>query len=137
MMILLGTSSAGGGGDNATLQNASLFHYAALPSYASVGIRLHSDGTVDYREGVYYTNAYTWLTGTGANSDYEARWTTNTGTLTLGTAGSWLALSTAREWGTGDNTACTGTLELRMAAVPNTVLATATISLTAVTDSGE
>lgn len=140
MMILLGTGSAGGGGgggDNATLQNANLFDYAVLPSLADVGIRLHSDGTVDYRERGYYSNAYTWLTGTETNADYEARWTTTAGALSSGTTGSWLVLSTAREWRVGGNNTCTGTLEIRMAAVPNTVLATATITLTAETDSGE
>ena len=78
----------------------------------------------------------TWQSG-GSASDYEARWTTTSGTLSGGTAGSWLGLGTSRSWSRNrtDNTAgtntCVGTLEIRMAASPNTVLSTSTVTLEA------
>ena len=134
MMILLSTSSSAGSGDNATLQDDSIFGFASSPSVASAGIRLHSDGTVDYRDTGFYMNAYTWLTGTGANSDYEALWTSTDGAPDSGTVGSWLVLSTSREWIKSGNGTCTGTVKIRMAAVPNTVLATATVTLFAETE---
>lgn len=80
-----------------------------------------------------------WVTPTGsAGAAYEARATVTSGALTSGTTGSWLALSTTREWecyatytgGVVVETA-TITVEIRRAS-DSVVLATATgIVLTA------
>jgi hypothetical protein len=80
----------------------------------------------------------TWLTGGGTNADYEARasnLTGNTGNAT-GTYNTWLVLSTSRTWGLvagaiGTLRTTSFTLEIRMAASPNTVLATATVNMEA------
>lgn len=65
---------------------------------------------------------------------FEARLVTGAGTLTAGTADTWQALSTDREYkvsiaGVGPSVAFTGTLEIRRG---STTLDTAAISLTAV-----
>ena len=61
-----------------------------------------------------------WIAGGSAFvSQYEARWTTITGSLTSGTVGTWQALSTSRAWSksaTGVDATVTGTLEIRWAA---------------------
>ena len=125
---------------SASLSNDTVWDLAISPTDAFAGIRVHSDGTVDNRTNVSanYTNQYTWLTGAGStNADYEVRWTTTAGTLSAGTAGTWMVLSTSREFTRNEtrngffSSSCTGTLEIRMAASPFTVLATATITLQA------
>ena len=70
----------------------------------------------------------------GPASGYEARFTILSGTLSTGTAGSWLNLGTTRTWtvsrSTIGSTICQGTVEIRDAATL-AVLATATITLEA------
>lgn len=107
-------------------------HLTVSPTDANCVLTLSSAGTWTCTG----TAGGTWQEG-GAAGDYEARWTTTSGTLTSGTAGTWQALSTSRSW-TKTNTnnslssvSVTGTLEVRMAAAPNTVLSTTTVTLTA------
>lgn len=75
----------------------------AQPGSAEARIRLNTDGTLDTylaNGGGYSTVSNEWLqlSRTGAGSDWRVRATLNSGTLTSGTTGSFLALSTAREW---------------------------------------
>lgn len=124
----------------ATLSNATYIHTTVSPANATAGFRLDNDFSADSLAGAAYTERYTWKTGSGAAADYEARWTTISGSLSSGTAGTWLGLGTDRVWtrtrtadGIGSDTVV-GTVEIREAAAPNTVLATATITLTASVD---
>jgi hypothetical protein len=109
------------------------------PADASAYIEVYSNGTY-YTSGVG-AGTSTWMGG-GTGADYEARWTPDplTGstyvalTSSSGT-GSWLSLGTSRIWQL-DNTSvdsrvARGTLEVRMAAAPNTVLSTTVVTLTA------
>lgn len=77
----------------------------------------------------------TWR-DSGASSDYQARASNLAGNTSnaTGTYNTWLALSTTRTWGLtpggiGTNRRITFTLEIRMAASPNTVLATTYVDL--------
>jgi hypothetical protein len=75
-----------------------------------------------------------WVTPTSAASDYEAFVTVTSGSLTGGTTGSWVALSSTRSWYiqsvvTGLTT-CVFTVQIRRVGT-GTVLDTATITLTA------
>lgn len=70
-----------------------------------------------------------------AGADYEARATVLTGALTTGTTGSWLALSTTREWsvtqsGGAGTTECVLLIEIR-AAGGGSPLASAQVTLVA------
>jgi hypothetical protein len=81
----------------------------------------------------------TWL-GAGAASDYDCRLTITSGTLSSGTAATWLNLGTSRTWSKNDPAAGTlaltgiGTLEIRRAS-DLVVVATSTLTLRAFNDS--
>jgi hypothetical protein len=81
----------------------------------------------------------TWL-GAGSASDYDCRATVTSGTLSSGTAGTWLNLGTSRTWSKNDPAAgtlaltCVMTLEIRRAS-DLVVVATSTVTLRAFNDS--
>lgn len=111
---------------------ASAEDFAIQPTDANAVLTLSSAGTWSATGG----GSGTWQSG-GAASDYDARMTTVTGTLTSGTAGTWQNLGTTQSWGRNETrngfytSTYTGTLEIRMAASPNTVLSTTSVTLTA------
>ena len=77
-----------------------------------------------------------WLVS-GAAADYQIRATLMSGTApTSGTMNTWQALSSNRSWalavGAGNDDFSTFKIEIRLAASPNTVLDTATITLNVV-----
>lgn len=100
---------------------------------ATAGYRLNSTGIAELLTGASYTTAETWLAG-GASSGYECRATITFGSLTSGTTGSWLSISSPREWYvsriSSGSSQCTFTLEIRNASTL-VVVASATIDLTA------
>lgn len=111
------------------LTDDTAFHEVNDPSDATASYSLNSGGTVS-GTGI---SGYSWLL-IGSNSDYEARATLLSGTLTSGTTGSWQALSTTRTWTRnrttiGQNTASI-TLEIRRVS-DSVVLDSATITLDA------
>ncbi len=103
------------------------------PADAFCLFRLNVSGAGQRNHAGSYITQFTWLLS-GAASDYECRMSTGSGTLSTGTAGSWLPLSSTQEWSrsrTGIGTAAyTGTLEIRDASTL-VVLASATVTLTA------
>lgn len=74
------------------------------------GYLVKSDGTAAKILVATETSLETWLT-LGTPSDYEVRATLNSGTTPVGTLGSWLALSTSREWSL---TSVSGTLSCEL-----------------------
>ncbi len=88
---------------------------------STAGYRLNTSGIAEKLENLSYTTLETWLV-LGAAASYEARATLNSGTLTSGTTGSWLALSSSREWTVDDSVSdaspveATITVEIRNAA---------------------
>lgn len=81
-----------------------------------------------------------WISPKTNMSNYECLATVTSGTLSSGTAGSWLNLGTPRSWsrnragGSTGQTSCTFTLSIRQVGT-TTVLASATITLLAQTES--
>ena len=120
-----------------TTQNVA--DYKVDPTDSHAKYRLNTSGAVEvYYEGSYHSITGQWKLTGAASSDYEARVTLTTGTLTSGTTGSWLGLGTSREW-TVERTSvglkyCSFITEIRLTASPFTVLATVTIDLTAEVD---
>lgn len=68
---------------------------------ATVGVEVNADGYFKENESIIgsesYPNLFQWKLQ-GAAGDYEVRATLDSGTLTSGTTGSWLACSTTRTW---------------------------------------
>lgn len=100
------------------------------------GYRLNASGIAESREKTTYTTLETWLIA-GAASDYEVRATITTSSgpgSVAGTFGSWLSLSSSREWSVNQPVSDLGssilqfTVEIRSAS-SGTVLDSATIHL--------
>jgi autotransporter-associated beta strand protein len=104
------------------------------PDDAYAGFALYSTGSIGVVEGsaLSYANVGTWRLS-GASSDYEARVTVNSGSLTSGTTGSWLALSASREWylarTTSGTSTATITVEIRRVS-DSVVVASKSVTLT-------
>lgn len=108
------------------------------PTNATAGIQLENDGdTVEIYQSGNVLIASWIVPRSAAGAAYEARVTVNTGTLTTGASGSWLALDTTRSWTVAQTVVGTKTanitLEIRKAST-GVVLATATFDLTATVD---
>lgn len=125
---------------SAFLQNVTRSGTAVSPANATASFRMNSSGVAQSAPtSGTYADEFTWLTE-GANSDFESRMTTVSGSLTSGTAATWEALSTTRTWSrnrTSDvagTTTYVGTLEIRRVS-DSVVVASCTITLNAtVTD---
>lgn len=107
---------------------------SASGTTATSTFQLEPDGDIGKYVNALYTDLGDWITPTGAAGNaYEAKMTTISGSLSSGTAGSWLALGTLRAWtrtsSSGTQT-YVGTLEIRRAS-DGTVLDSATITLQA------
>lgn len=115
------------------MPNFNDYDFAISPSNAFSGLTLNNDGTYTSGSG---GSSGTWRGG-GASSEYDARLTLTSGALTGGTLATWLNLGTSRTWSCNEtrdgyySSAFTGTLEIRMAASPYTVLSTTTVTLQA------
>ena len=71
---------------------------SSLSDVSLVGWKLHTDGTIDTREGASYVNKETWI-GACANSQYECFMTLNSGVAPSGPAlDTWHLCSTIRTW---------------------------------------
>lgn len=109
------------------------------PADAEALLRLEPDGDIwQFRLASSDDDIGDWMSpNSGApGGNYEARVTVTSGTLSSGTAGSWLALSANRDWARnrisdspGTQT-CVFTLEIRDASTL-VVLATSTVTLSA------
>lgn len=115
------------------------------PTDCYAAISVNSDGFV-YRgvgaPGIVFTKLNQWRLS-GSNSDYQVRWTTASGSpdpLSFGTEGVWESLTTTQVYQRNNtfngysSRICEGTLEIRMAAAPNTVLASSYVTLEAIVE---
>lgn len=126
---------------SATLTAPGLGYYQAQdlssPYSAQITFRLSNDGDVYTRASLSgvgsFVAQYTWR-GAGASADYDARVTVNSGSLSGGTAGTWLNLASNRDWAvlrtTAGTSICNITVEIRPAG-GGASLASATIDLRA------
>ncbi len=122
----------------AYLTDTTVFNGRLTPLNATAGVQVNTDGVLYNLQAASYTSEFTWLTSSGTpSSSYWVRWTNTSGTLSSGTAGSWLQLNSTREFSVtftddgGGSKSCTGTLEIAADSGGASVLATATITLTA------
>lgn len=124
----------------ATLSNRSVTSFTTPgPGTAISQFILNSDGRAQYvQDGVTSDVSGEWRVA-GASSDFEARATVNSGSLTAGTTGSWVGLSSTQTWSLTRSTAglsnCNFTLEIRRAS-DGVVLTSASITLTSEVDVG-
>jgi hypothetical protein len=115
----------------------SLWDFAIAPTNATTSLGVNSDGSYDAYQGGSLMYSGTWRQG-GASSDYQVRLTKTSGNNPTGAAlATWIACSSGAAWYINEtrdgyfSNAFTGTLEIRLAASPNTVLATASVSMSA------
>lgn len=130
MMVLLPGGPRGSSGPIVSISNGSVDASATSPSSATAYYELQSDGDTVTSDGAIAD----WLIGSVTGSDYECRATLVSGTLSTGTTGSWLALSSPRSWtvtrsSLGSKT-CTFDVEVGLVGT-STALDTARITLTA------
>lgn len=121
-----------------TLAGGSYTDTELDPGTAICGIRLAADGTATNVRNAQGNQAISgeWARPIDAGNGalYEARVTVTSGTLTTGTTGTWLALSSQRDWDVQRSTvgskACTFTLEIRRVS-DSVVVASASYTITA------
>lgn len=133
------TTISGTVSEPVALTNQSVFA-TNVGATATAGIRLGFDGVAaTLRNGGAFPISGQWLLG-GSAADYDARWTTTSGTLSGGNNGVWENLGNTRQWTRNRTvngvTTCWGTLEIRPAGGGAT-LVSATIDLTAEVAPGE
>jgi len=87
------SGGGGGGGGSVTLNANDYFHTVVDPADAAVTLSLTTAGDVT-GTGV---STYAWLLS-GAASDYEVKADLLSGSVSSGTTGSWLPLSSSRTW---------------------------------------
>lgn len=116
-----------------SITNQTSEHVVATPATATAGYRLNNSGSASKRvAGSYSAISNEWMLR-GSVSQYETRATLNSGSTPSGTLGSWLSLSTTRDWElttASGNITCSLTVEIRRAS-NGEVLDSATITLTA------
>ena len=100
------------------INGQSIFRSSSLN--ATAGYRVNTSGIAEQLLGTSYTTLETWLTSGYTASNYEVRATLQSGTTPSGTLGSWLALSSSREWSLnavvpGTTVDCTLLIEIRNA----------------------
>jgi len=114
-----------------------------VASYEDIGlgsalcsITFQADGNVRVVDESGSSIRYAWKTGGGTGGDYQVRWQNIAGTLSFGTAGSYLRLNVDRVFGVlFDGVGakqCNGVVTIQQFAAPNTQLASASVSLRAV-----
>ena len=104
------------------------------PGSSSQAYRLNSNGKAYSFNTAGTAFIEDWVTPNGAAANYECYVTVTSGTLTTGTTGSWLALSSTNEWKVERATVglktCTFTVDIRKVGT-GTVLDSATITINA------
>ena len=112
---------------------------AGLGTTYGVTMRFKTDGTLQFIKstaGTTSTIANQWVIGSpldpGDLAAYEVRATVLAGAVTSGTTGSWLAMSSQRDWaatGVGDGSSASATLRMEVRDASAVVQATATITI--------
>ena len=127
------------GGDPIGLAGYTENIVVGSPANVGVGYQLTSGGKEQGGFGtaasISYADIRDWVTPTSNANLYEVRATRNSGALSSGTTGTWLALTSTRTWTVTRSVIGTSTanltIEIRLAGGPGTILASATVSMTA------
>lgn len=130
LAVLLGNSP----GALITISNQNITDATGGARNATAGYRLTSGGQAQSQINATFTTLEQWCTPTIEASNYEVLVTVTSGSLSTGTAGSWLALSSNQTWTRtaviGTSNTCVFTAEIRRVGTA-TVLDSATITLEA------
>jgi hypothetical protein len=118
--------------------NYNLSHTEISPTNSTVSFTVRSNGQIT--TVATGTNNGTWLLA-GQAADYEIRYTKTSGVVSGGdSTNTWLNLATTRSWNVTETTngyateECGGTLEIRMASSPQTVLHSFSLSMEAIVE---
>jgi hypothetical protein len=129
--VLIGVA---GSGALITITDRTITDATGGARNATAGYRLTSGGQVQSQINLTFTTLEQWCTPTTEASNYEVLVTVTSGSLSTGTAGSWLALSSTQTWTRtatiGTFNTCVFTVEIRRVGT-STVLDSATITLEA------
>ncbi len=126
------------GGDVISLVGATELASDTAPATAGVGYQLTSGGLeqsgIGTASSILYSTIGDWVTPTGNANLYEVRATLNSGAVSSGTTGSWLALTSTRTWTVTRSVIGTSnanlTIEVRRAS-DSVVVGSALVDLTA------
>ena len=117
----------------------SVEHIVSGSATATTGWQLTAVGAIQKKTGAgAYSTTRAWLAPVYGVGEFEVRATIVSGSVSSGTTGSWLALSSTRTWertatgGAGASTVVL-TIEIRRAST-GTVVATCTLTLTATSE---
>jgi hypothetical protein len=91
----------GGGGQSTVVSfSGGTINAFKVTGTATSGVRFNDNGTVEQNKNGTYSVLENWAapSQSGLGSSYEVRATLQSGTLTSGTTGTWLAISTNPEW---------------------------------------
>lgn len=130
-MALIGA----GDGTVISIANQNINAFVFPPGTAEAGYRLGADGNVYKNENGVFTQVEVWCTPTGNAPNYEAFVTVTSGVLTSGPTGSWVALSSTRDWVVQESVSgavnvCDFTVQIRKVGT-STTLDTANVNLAA------
>jgi hypothetical protein len=130
LAVLLGTSP----GAVIAISNQTINDTTGASRAATAGYRLTSGGQVQSQINATFAFLEQWCVPAAQAGNYEARVTVTSGSLSTGTAGSWLALTSNQTWtrtaSIGSANTCVFTVEIRQVGT-TTVLDSATITLEA------
>ncbi len=104
MAHIVGVIAAAAGFLNRQLDGET-FNFSSLATGTTVtnGVRVATDGDLDENNNTSYSAADTWLKTGGAAGDYEVRCSVTSGSVAGDTTGSFLALTSSREWYVADS----------------------------------
>lgn len=134
-MMMMG--AGGGNADVLALAGYNETRIDNLPSTVGLGYQLTSTGKERGGSGtagsIIYSEIGDWVLPNGSANLYEVRATLTGGSLSSGTTGVWLPLSSTQTWtrtqSTGGSSFVALTIEIRLVGGPGTILASATVNL--------
>lgn len=120
--------------DVISITNQTISDFSGGTRTATAGYQLNSNGQAQSQINATFSNLEQWCTPTSEAGNYEVFVGVLSGSLSSGTTGSWLALSTTRTWTctatVGSSQICTIEVSIRRTGT-TTTLDTATIELQA------
>jgi hypothetical protein len=126
-----------GGAPVNPLAGGTAVHNTVTPTQANAGWRFNTNGSIDIRVGASYTVNQNWFNPNSTNigNQYWARATLSSGTSPGGdVVGSWLALTSAREWNLSQSivglTTCTLTIAIASDAAGTNIVGSGSFTIT-------
>jgi hypothetical protein len=117
------------------LPSTSVSASATAPTDATANLRIDADGH-QYQGSNTFVDVGAYITPTGNAGNYSVRGTELSGTVSTGTVGSWLALTSDRTWqvtftGNSGSKSCTLLLEFALTADTSNVVYSQSVTMSA------